>query len=190
MIILYSSSHPINTKSTQSLAGLPLSNYSMYFSLFPLLKLFIHHFVSSILFQQLPNKFCWPKSISLKCILHTAARVPLNKHKSINYFPCINHTVDIHFTSFKFLQFSSVQFSRSVVSDSLWPPESQHARPPCSSPSPGVHSDSCPSSPWCHPAILSSVVPFSSCLQSLPPSESFPMSQLFLKEVNKCGCDG
>ena len=73
----------------------------------------------------------------------------------------------------------SVQFSRSVVSDSLRPHESQHARPPCPSPSPGVHSDSCPSSLWCHPAISSSVVPFSSCPQSLPASESFPMSQLF-----------
>ena len=76
-------------------------------------------------------------------------------------------------------QFSSVQFSRSVMSDSLQPHESQHARPPCSSPSPGVHSDSRPSSPWCHPAISSSVVPFSSCPQSLPASESFSMSQLF-----------
>ena len=75
--------------------------------------------------------------------------------------------------------FSSVQFSRSVVSDSLRPYESQHARPPCPSPTPGVHSDSHPSSQWCHPAISSSVVPFSSCPQPLPASESFPMSQLF-----------
>ena len=75
--------------------------------------------------------------------------------------------------------FSSVQFSRSVVSDSLRPHESQHAKPPCPSPTPGVHSDSRPSSWWWHPAILSSDVPFSSCPQSLPPSESFPMSQLF-----------
>ena len=57
--------------------------------------------------------------------------------------------------------FSSVQFSRSVTSDSVWPHESQHARPPCPSPSPGVRSDSRPLSPWCHPAISSSVVPFS-----------------------------
>ena len=57
--------------------------------------------------------------------------------------------------------------------------ESQHTRPPCPSPTPGVHSDSCPSSQWCHPAISSSVIPFSSCPQSLPASESFPMSQLF-----------
>ena len=74
---------------------------------------------------------------------------------------------------------SSVQFSCSVVSDTLRPHESQHTRPPCPSPSPGVHSDSCPSSPWCHPAISSSVIPFSSCPQSLPASESFPVSQLF-----------
>jgi len=72
-----------------------------------------------------------------------------------------------------------VQFSHSVVSDSLRPHESQHARPPCPSATPGVHSDSRPSSQWCHPAISSSVVPFSSCPQSLPASESFPMSQLF-----------
>ena len=72
-----------------------------------------------------------------------------------------------------------VQFSRSVVSSSLQPHESQHARPPCPSPTPGVHSDSCPSSRWCHPGISSSVVPFSSCSQSLPASGSFPMSWLF-----------
>ena len=73
----------------------------------------------------------------------------------------------------------SVQFSCSVVSDSLWPHESQHTRPPCPSQSPGVHSDSRPSSLWCHPAISSSVIPFSSCPQSLPASDSFPVSQLF-----------
>ena len=73
----------------------------------------------------------------------------------------------------------SVQFSCSVVSNSLQAHESQHARPPCPSPTPGVHSNSCPSSPWCHPAISSSVIPFSSCLQPLLASEYFPMSQLF-----------
>ena len=73
----------------------------------------------------------------------------------------------------------SVQFSRSVVSDSLRPREWQHARPPGPSQTPGVYSNSCPSSRWCRPAISSSVVPFSYCPQSLPASGSFPMSQLF-----------
>ena len=73
----------------------------------------------------------------------------------------------------------SVQFSRSVVSDSLWSHELQHARPPCPSSTPRVHSNSRPLSLWCHPAILSSVVPFSSCPKFLPASESFPMSQHF-----------
>ena len=72
----------------------------------------------------------------------------------------------------------SVQFSRSVMSDSLRPHELQHARPPCLSPTPRVHSNSRPSNPWCHPAISSSVVPFS-CPQSLPASESFSVNQLF-----------
>ena len=74
---------------------------------------------------------------------------------------------------------SSVQFSRSVVYDSLWPHEEQHARPPCPSPTPRVHTNSCPLSQWYHPAISSSVIHFSSCPQSLPASESFPMSQHF-----------
>ena len=73
----------------------------------------------------------------------------------------------------------SLQFSHSVMSDSLLPHESQHARPHCPSPTPGVHSDSRPSSQWCYPAISSSLVPFSFCPQSLPASGSFPMSQLF-----------
>ena len=76
--------------------------------------------------------------------------------------------------------FSSVsQFSCSVVSDFLRPHESQHTRPPFPSPTRGVHSNSPPSNQWCHPAISSSVIPFSSCPQSLLASESFPMSQLF-----------
>ena len=72
-----------------------------------------------------------------------------------------------------------VQLSCSVMSDSSQPHESQHARPPCPSPTPGVYSNSCSSSWWCHPAISSSVVLFSSCTQSLPASGSFPMNQLF-----------
>ena len=82
---------------------------------------------------------------------------------------------------------SSVQFCCSVVSDSLRPHESQRARPPCPSPTLGVHSDSRPSSQWCHPVISSSVIPFSSCPQSLPASESFPMSQLFAWDVRSTG---
>ena len=78
------------------------------------------------------------------------------------------------------IQFSSVRFSPSVMSDPLQPHESQHTRPHCPSPTPGVCSNSCPLSQWCHPAISSSVIPFSSCPQSLPISESFPMSQLFI----------
>ena len=73
----------------------------------------------------------------------------------------------------------SDQISRSVVSDSLWPHESQHARPPCPSPTPGACSNSCPLSQWCHPTISSSVIPFSSYLQSFPALGSFPMSQFF-----------
>ena len=75
--------------------------------------------------------------------------------------------------------FILVQFSRSVMSDTLWCHELQHARPPCPSPTPRVHPNPCPSSRWCHPTISSSVVPFSSCPQSFPASGSFPMSQLF-----------
>ena len=82
---------------------------------------------------------------------------------------------------------SSVQFSRSVMSNSLQPHESQHARSPCPSPTPGVHLNSCPLSRWCHPVISSSVVPFSSCPQSLPASESFPMSQLFAWDGQSTG---
>ena len=85
------------------------------------------------------------------------------------------------------VHFSSVQFSHLVVSNSLWPHELQHARPPCPSPTPRIHSNSHPSSQWCHPAISSSVIPFSSCPQSLPASESFPMSQLFARGGQRTG---
>ena len=95
--------------------------------------------------------------------------------------PCLVFLVfdRFSFTSIIVKVDGSVQFSCSVESDSLWPHESQHARPPCPSPTPGVYSNSCPSSGWCHPAIPSSVIPFSSCPQSLPASGSFPVSQLF-----------
>ena len=84
------------------------------------------------------------------------------------------------------VQLSSVQFNRSVMSDSLWPHESQHARPRCSSPTPGVHPNSCPLSRWCHPTISSSVIPFF-CPQSFPASGSFQMSQLFASGVQSIG---
>ena len=89
------------------------------------------------------------------------------------------YTKSIPTTKISHIYFSSVQFSHSVMSDSLRPHESLHARPPCPSPTPGVYSNSCPSSRWCHPAISSSVIPFSSCPQSLLASGFFPMSQLF-----------
>ena len=84
-------------------------------------------------------------------------------------------------------QCSSVQFSCSVVSDSLWPHGLQHARPPCPSPTPGIYSNWCPLSRWSHPAITSSVVPFSSCLQSFPASGSFQMSQFFASSGQSIG---
>ena len=77
------------------------------------------------------------------------------------------------------LKVKSVQFSHSVVSNSLRPRGLQHARPPCPSPTPGLHPNSCPLSQWCHPTISSSIIPFSACPQSFPASESFQMSQLF-----------
>ena len=83
--------------------------------------------------------------------------------------------------------FNSVQFSHSVMSDSLQPHELQHARPPCPSPTPGVHPNPCPFCRWCHPTISSSVVPFSSCPQFFPASGSFPMSQLFVSGGQSIG---
>ena len=82
------------------------------------------------------------------------------------------------------------QFSRSVMSTSLRPHEPQHTRPPCPSPTPGVYSNSCPLSQWCHPTISSSVVPFSSCLQSFPASGSFPLSQFFASGRQSTGASG
>ena len=93
---------------------------------------------------------------------------------------CVCVCVFVSVCVYPIIRRSSIQFSCSVVSNSLRPHESQHARPPCPSPTPRVHPNSCPSSWWCHPAISSSVVPFSSSPQSFPASESFPMSQLFV----------
>ena len=89
---------------------------------------------------------------------------------------CCNH---FYLFSVRRWRISSVQFSRQIISDSLQLHEPQHARLPCPSPIPGVHPNSSLSSRWCHPAISSSVIPFTSCPQSFPESESFPMSQLF-----------
>ena len=80
----------------------------------------------------------------------------------------------------------SVQFIRSVMSDSLWPHGLQHSRLPCPSPTPGAYSNSCPSSRWCHPTISSSIIPFS-WLQSFPASGSFPMSQFFTSGAQRIG---
>ena len=83
-----------------------------------------------------------------------------------------------------------VQFSRSVMSNSLWPHGLQHARPPCPSPTPGDCSNSCPLSWWCHSTILASIIPFSSRLQSLPASGSFPISQFFTSGGQSTGVSG
>ena len=102
-----------------------------------------------------------------------------------------NKEAQISQTRVTFLDFiliaSSVQFSHSFVSDSLWPHEWQHTRPPCPSPTPGVHLNPCPLSQWCHPTISSSVVPFSFCLQSFPELGSFQMSQLFASSGQSIG---
>ena len=114
-----------------------------------------------------PWNFCWPSPK-----IHTKVQVTLRKAGSILHWGKINskhHVVHILL----------LLFNHSVVSDSLWPHGLQHTRLPCPSLSPRVCSNSYSSSRWCHPAILSSVVPISSCLQSFPLSGSFPMSQLF-----------
>ena len=90
----------------------------------------------------------------------------------------IHNNIHIHHMK-TYYKVYSVQFSLSVVSNSLRPHGLQHARLPCPSPTPGACSHSCPSSRWCHPTISSSVIPFSSCFQSFPASESFPLSQFF-----------
>ena len=118
--------------------------------------------------------------------------IPLHVGHFSRHIPITLLSVILMFTLLVFQQHSSVlhvQFSsvQSVVSDSLRPHESQHSRPPCPSPTPRVHPNSCALSRWCHPAISSSVVPFSSCPQSLPASGSFPMSQLFTWDGQSIG---
>ena len=146
--------------------------FGVTFSLFKLL-LFSHHFHISHLILGLD----WNPELTIT--IQEYLFDFLHRHWFSSLFPSSCYDVVVGCNWVYFLSFTSIQFSRSVVSDSLWPHESQHARPPCPSPTPGVHSDSCPSSHWCHLAISSSIVPFSSCPQSLPASESFPMSQLF-----------
>ena len=107
---------------------------------------------------------------------------PLGHQRALSWAPLL-------YSSFLLfiLHISSVQFSRSVVSDSLWPHGPQHVRPPCPPTTPRVYSNSCPSNRWCHPTISSSVVPFPSCLQSFPTSGSFPMSQFFASGSQSIG---
>ena len=114
-----------------------------------------------------PWNFCWPSPK-----IHTKVQVTLRKAGSILHWGKINSKHHVVHTLL-------LLFNHSVVSDSLWPHGLQHARLPCPSPSPGACSNSCPASRWCHPTISSSVVLFSSYLQSFPISGSFPMSQLF-----------
>ena len=126
-----------------------------------------------------PNLLLIP---SLECIffslylLYSLVLLILFYNSFLKFFLCLSN-----------LSFSSVQFSHSVMSNSLQPHESQHARSPYPSPTPRFYSNSYPSSLWCHPAISSSVVPFSSCPQSLPASGSFPMSQLFAWDGQSIG---
>ena len=111
--------------------------------------------------------------LSPNCIWRSKTRI-------CRWFQGFDHSDrDNNFSVLPMLVFRSVQFSHSVVSDSLWPHGLQHTRPPYSSPTPRVYSNSCPLSWWCHPTISSSLVPFSPCLQSLPARGSFQLSQFF-----------
>ena len=116
---------------------------------------------------------------------HVPLQLPILKTMGKNHYREISYQDNLGFIFRKpasirqTLIFNLVQFSRSVVSDSLRSHGLEHSRPPCPLSTPGVYSNSCPSSWWCHPTISSSVVPFSSCLQSFPASRSFPMSQFF-----------
>ena len=122
-----------------------------------------------------PHPLCWRSGSSLLLLLHLLSLL-FSFLSSPTFSSAFSSCSLPPFSSFFYVSSSSSRYcqpfrdkiSRSVMSYSLWPHESQHARPPCPPPTPGVHSDSCPSSQWCHPAISSSVVPFSSCPQSLP----------------------
>ena len=114
---------------------------------------------------------------NLFCASHFAlGLIKASQTARLVYYP---HITDKKLETQRYLGICPVQFSRSAVSDSLWPHGLQHARPPCPSPTPRVYSNSCPSSCWCHPTVSSSIVPFSSHLQSFPASGSFQISQFF-----------
>ena len=119
-----------------------------------------------------------PEVYSNSCPLSQQCRSTISSCRPLLILPSIFPHVKI-FPNELILHISSVQFSRSVVSDSLQPHELQHTRPPCPSPTAGVHPNPCPLSQQCHPTISPSVVPFSSCPQSFPASGSFQMSQFF-----------
>ena len=134
----------------------------------------------------------WSNSIDVhakgRCKLYQTSKVLLTKtynyshtyRRKSEYFPVKMQTIkSASFPYFCYTVYGTIQFSHSVMSDSWRLHALQHARPPCPSPTPRACSNSCPSSRWCHPNVSSSVIPFSSCLQSLPASESFPISQFF-----------
>ena len=128
---------------------------------------------------------CSSVVVSLMLVYIRISEVIIKKLYSYGFYPgselvsSFSWLILHHCCDSSLILVSSVQFSHSVVSNSLGPHELQHARPPCPSPTPGVHPNPCPSSWWCHPTISSSDVPFSSCPQSFPASGSFQMSQLF-----------
>ena len=124
----------------------------------------------------------WSRSTLLSHLLgESLMGMSAKPHQTLSEYEINSLCVKLLIFNMLYIAYGSVQFSSvpSAVSNSLWPHELQHTRPPCPSATPGVHSDSRLSSQWCHPAISSSVVSFSSCPQSLPASESFPISQLF-----------
>ena len=164
-----------------------VNTYSFSFILF-----FIFIYISISLVAQLCPTLCKPMDYSLPgSSIHGIFQARVLEWTAIffsrgSYRPRdqarVSHIVGRGFTVWatkKYIHICSVQFSHSVISDSLQPHGLQHARPPCPSSTPGVYSNSCPLSQWCHPTISSSVVPFSSCLQSFPASGSFPLSQFF-----------
>ena len=122
------------------------------------------------------EKYILPETVFMNIFTHLTK---LNTYSVPSIVLVIGRSLLHNATKIANKSFSSVQFSCSVVSDSLQPHGLQHARPPYLSPIPGVYSDSCPLSRWCHPTISSSVIPFFSCPQSFPASGSFQMSQLF-----------